>query len=102
MFVGSLPQNDGKSRQEWCVDPLGITAAGAVGAVLRPGGGTDGGEPFFNSLVAVLFFFFFKHLVNFFFKAYHQSLIPHSDDTSLLGLSHTHLFLTSFSQVFFS
>uniref|UniRef100_A0A3P9HST9 Kell metallo-endopeptidase (Kell blood group) n=1 Tax=Oryzias latipes TaxID=8090 RepID=A0A3P9HST9_ORYLA len=31
--------------------------------------------------------------------AYHQSLIPHSDDTSLLGLSHTHLFLTSFSQM---
>ncbi|KAF6735121.1 Endothelin-converting enzyme 2 [Oryzias melastigma] len=30
-------------------------------------------------------------------NTYHQ--IRHSEDTSLLGLSHTHLFLTSFSQV---
>uniref|UniRef100_A0A3B3DGE2 H15 domain-containing protein n=1 Tax=Oryzias melastigma TaxID=30732 RepID=A0A3B3DGE2_ORYME len=48
MCGGSLPQNDGESRQKWCVDPLSSTAAGAVGAVLCPGGGTECGEPFFN------------------------------------------------------
>ncbi|KAM4600684.1 kell blood group glycoprotein [Polymixia lowei] len=32
-------------------------------------------------------------------QAYHQSLKEHADDTSLSGLSHTHLFLTSFSQI---
>ncbi|XP_035528482.1 kell blood group glycoprotein [Morone saxatilis] len=32
-------------------------------------------------------------------QAYHQSLKNHPSDTSLSGLSHTHLFLTSFSQV---
>ncbi|RVE62738.1 hypothetical protein OJAV_G00161080 [Oryzias javanicus] len=32
-------------------------------------------------------------------KTYHRSLIHRPEDTSLLGLSHTHLFLTSFSKV---
>lgn len=49
--------------------------------------------------IALMSVFPIYHLV--FCQAYKKSLLRHSSDTSLSGLSHVHLFLISFTQVSF-
>lgn len=98
--MDSLSHCDRKRRASCSISSLSSAAAGGVGAVFCTADSSAGEQPSSDlSLLAdkiKLIIHVFVHVSP---QAYHQSLKNHPSDTSISGLSHIRLFLTSFSQV---
>lgn len=100
--MGSLSHCDRESKPRWSIFSLSSTAAGGVGAVFCAADSIAGEEPSsgFSGFVHVTTFnSYIRNSSTLIPQAYHLSLKSRAADTSISGLSHTRLFLSSFSQV---